>query len=145
MAKAKQDKRREQRIEQEIVVDANGPEEQVMGWYYYLEEKLRFPFRGQCICLRATSPLRKGQEVEVTDLASAEECEQEMFVTVRWEDRKLALPLAQLEPIQADKSTREAVKDWHYWSIAFVLAGTGRPWLQSIALLLGLLAGNAAQ
>jgi len=115
MAKAKQDKRREQRIEQEIVADANGPEEQAMGWYYYLEEKLRFAFRGQCICLRATSPLRKGQEVEVTDLASAEECEQEMFVTVRWEDRKLALPLAQLESIQADKSTREAIKDWHYW------------------------------
>jgi len=33
MAKAKQDKRRQKRIEQEIVVDANGPEEQAMGWY----------------------------------------------------------------------------------------------------------------
>jgi len=35
----------------------------------YLEEKLRFPFRAKCICLRATSPLRKGEKVEVTDLA----------------------------------------------------------------------------
>ena len=115
MAKAKQDKRREKRIEQEIVVDANGPEEQAMGWYYYMEEKLRFPFRAKCIAPRATSPLRKGQQVEVTDLACAEECEQEMFVTVTWERRKLAVPLAQLEPIQADKTTGEAIKDWHYW------------------------------
>ena len=115
MAKAKVDKRRQQRIEQEIVVDAYGPEEQAMGWYNYLEEKLRFPFRGKCISSRATSPLRKGQEVEITELACAEECEQEMFVTVSWEDRKLAVPLAQLEPIQADKITREAIKDWYYW------------------------------
>ncbi len=115
MAKAKVDKRRQQRIEQEIVVDANGPEEQAMGWYYYLEEKLRFPFRGKCISARATSPLRKGQEVEVTELACADECEQEMFVTVSWEDRKLAVPLAQLEPIRTDKTTCEAIKDWHYW------------------------------
>jgi hypothetical protein len=53
--------------------------------------------------------------VEAINLASAEECEHEMFVTVTWEHRKLAVPLAQLEPIQTDKATREAIKDWHYW------------------------------
>jgi hypothetical protein len=115
MAKAKPDKRRDHRIEQEIIVDAYGPEEQAMGWYYYLEEKLHFPFRAKCLAPRATSPLRKGQELEVTDLASAEDCEHEMFVTVTWENRKLAVPLAQLEPIRTDKATREAIKDWHYW------------------------------
>ena len=58
MAKAKEDKRREERIEQEIVVDANGPEEQAMGWYYYLEDKLHFPFRSRCVVSvkRATGP-----------------------------------------------------------------------------------------
>ena len=115
MAEAKPDKRRDQRIEQEIIVDAYGPEEQAMGWYYYLEEKLHFPFRAKCLAPRATSPLRSGQEMDVIDLASAEECEHEMFVTVAWEDRKLAVPLAQLEPMQTDKATREAIKDWHYW------------------------------
>lgn len=38
-------KAREDRIQMEIIVDADGPEEQAMGWYYYLEEKLAFPFR----------------------------------------------------------------------------------------------------
>jgi len=115
MAKGQPDKRREQRIEQEIVVDANGPEEQAMGWYYYLEDKLHFPFRSTCVAQRPSSPLRKGQEVEVTDLAPEDECEHEMFVMVNWEKRKLAAPLVQLEPIQTDKATQEAIKDWHYW------------------------------
>ena len=115
MAKPKQDKKREQRIQQEIVVDAHNAEEQAMGWYYYLEDQLGFPFRAKCIAPRAISPLRKGQDVEVVGLAPAEECEQEMFITVTWEDRTLALPLAQLKTTQADKATRQAVEDWHYW------------------------------
>jgi len=115
VAKPKQDKKREQRIQQEIVVDAHNAEEQAMGWYYYLEAQLGFPFRAKCIAPRAISPLRKGQEVEVVGLAPAEECEQEMFITVTWEDRSLAVPLAQLKTTQADKTTRQAVEDWHYW------------------------------
>jgi len=115
VAKPKQDEQREQRIQQEIVVDAHNAEEQAMGWYYYLEEQLGFPFRAKCIAPRAISPLRKGQEVEVVGLAPAEECEREMFITVTWEDRTLALPLAQLKTTQADKATRQAVEDWHYW------------------------------
>jgi Calcium binding len=115
MAKAKQDKKREQRIQQEIVVDAHDSEEQAMGWYYYLEEHLHFPFRAKCIAQRAISPLRKSQEVEVVGLAPAEECDREMFVTVTWDQRTLAVPLAQLKPTQVDKTTRQAIEDWHYW------------------------------
>jgi len=115
VAKPKQDKQRERRIQQEIVVDAHNAEEQAMGWYYYLEAQLGFPFRAKCIAPRAISPLRKGQEVEVVGLAPAEECERQMFITVTWEDRTLALPLAQLQTTQANKATRQAVEDWYYW------------------------------
>lgn len=48
--------------------------------------------------------------------APEEECEKEMFVTIRWEKDGLAVPLSQLEPISdADAQTREAAEDWHYW------------------------------
>ena len=56
---------REDRIHNEAIVDANGPEEQVMGWYSYLEDKIRFPFQAQCIAAKVVSPLRKGEIVEV--------------------------------------------------------------------------------
>lgn len=117
MAKAKKNAEREHRIEMEIIVDAYGPEEQAMGWYYYLEGKLRFPFTAACIAERATSPLHKGDEVEVLEMASEEECQHEMFVETRWErKRNLAIPLSQVKPIgDTDENTREAVADWHYW------------------------------
>jgi hypothetical protein len=49
MPKSNQDDQREKRITMEIVVDAYGPEEQAMGWYYYLADNLQFPFTVTCI------------------------------------------------------------------------------------------------
>ena len=101
----------------EAVVDAYNPEERAMGWYYYLEERLKFPFKARCKSKREVSPLRVGEEVGVLGMALEEECESEMFVRVRWGGRKLAVPLSQLEPLAADPATKEAVGDWHYWVV----------------------------
>ncbi|MBI5567501.1 MAG: calcium-binding protein [Chloroflexi bacterium] len=106
---------REQRIIDDIIVDAYGPEEQAMGWYYYLEDKLHFPFLARCIAQREISPLRKGDEVQVVGMASEDACQHEMFVTTPWERRTLAVPLSQLKPVRVDAETRQAVADWHYW------------------------------
>lgn len=57
MAKHKRDAVREERIHNEAVVDAHGPEEQAMGWYYYLEDKIRFPFQAKCMVAKVVSPL----------------------------------------------------------------------------------------
>jgi hypothetical protein len=38
-----------------------------------------------------------------------------MFISVRWEKRALAIPLAQVQATGADESTQQAVEDWHYW------------------------------
>lgn len=40
MVKGKKDPIREVRIHNEAIVDAYGPQEQALGWYYYLENKL---------------------------------------------------------------------------------------------------------
>ena len=70
MAKrSKTEPEREQRIEMEIVVDAYGEEERAMGWYYYLEEKLKFPFAATCVTKRAVSPLQVGGKILVTGMA----------------------------------------------------------------------------
>lgn len=118
MAKAKpeRDEDREERITMEIVVDAYGPEEQAMGWYYYLKGQLRFPFTATCIAKRAISPLRLKDKVEVIGMPGEDECEQEVFVTIRWEKEGLAVPLSQLKPVRStDEATTQAVEDWHYW------------------------------
>ena len=61
MSKPKRSHIREERIRNEANVDANGPEEQAMGWYYYLESKLCFPFQAKCIAAKVVSPLQKGR------------------------------------------------------------------------------------
>jgi len=106
---------REHRIDYEAVVDAYGEEERAIGWYYYLEDKFDCPFNARCISKRIISPLEEGEEVEVRRMAPEEECTKEVFVEIKWEGRQLAVPLAQLEPIDADDETQEAIEDWHYW------------------------------
>ena len=115
MARVKENKTRERRIEMEVVVDAYNESERAMGWYYYLEERLEFPFKARCTSKRAVSPLRIGEEINVLGMAPEEECESEMFVRVRRRGRSLAVPLSQLEPLTPDPETKEAVADWHYW------------------------------
>jgi hypothetical protein len=110
------DEAREHRIVMEIVVDAYDEQERAIGWYYYLERKLDFPFLARCAIGRSTSPLKVGDEVEEIGMAPVEECEHEMFVEIRWDDEGLAVPLSQLEVVDADEETREAVEDWLYWS-----------------------------
>ena len=114
--RVKMNKTREERIAMEIIVDANGPEEQAMGWYSYLEENLQFPFTALCRTKRPISPLHVDDEVEVLEMAPENECEREMFVTIRWEKEGLAVPLSQLSPISStDQETKQAIEDWHYW------------------------------
>lgn len=115
MARVKKDKAREHRIEMEIVVDCYNGYERAMGWFYYLDEKLKFPFLTRCIEKRAISPLKIGDEIEVIEMAPAEECEHEIFVMMPWEKQGLAVPLSQLKVIHSNEETKEAVEDWHYW------------------------------
>ena len=87
-----------------------------MGWYYYLEDRLQIPFTATCIAKRAISPLRVKDEAEIIGLPGENECQHEMFVTIRWDKEGLAVPLSQLKPARAtDAQTKQAVEDWHYW------------------------------
>jgi hypothetical protein len=60
VVRLKENKARERRIAMEAVVDAYNSEERAMGWYYYLEERLKVPFQARCQSKREISPLRIG-------------------------------------------------------------------------------------
>ncbi len=107
MKKPKRDPLREDRIENEAIVDAS-PDEQALSWHYYLESKISFPLRAKCIATRPVSPLRKGETVEVVGMAPEDVCQHDMLVQIRWQ-------LSQLAAINPGESTEEAIGDWHYW------------------------------
>jgi calcium binding protein len=105
----------DRRLSLEIIPDAYGPEEQALSWYYYLEEHLQFPFEAECVSDRSTSPLRIGDKVDVVGMPTEEDCEHEMLVNIRWNERVLAVPLAQLGGVDVDDETHQAMQDWHTW------------------------------
>jgi hypothetical protein len=115
MTNVEKDEVREHRIMMEAVVDAYGPEEQAMGWYYYLDDKVQFPFEAECTRERQISPLKVGERVQVSGMTPESECMREMFVEIEWLDRTFGVPLAQLQPLDVDDETQEAIEDWHYW------------------------------
>ena len=61
MARAK-DNARQDRIVMEAVVGAYGSEERAMGWYYYLDNKLKFPYKTRCRSVRPISFLKVGEQ-----------------------------------------------------------------------------------
>ena len=48
-------------------------------------------------------------------MGSEEECDHEIFVEVEYQEESLSVPLSQLEGLEIDKVSSEAIKDWHYW------------------------------
>jgi Calcium binding len=64
---------------------------------------------------KAVSPLLKGETVDVRRMAPEDACSNEILVLITWHGRKVAVPLSQLTPLEADESTAEAIGDWHYW------------------------------
>lgn len=115
MARIEEDKTRERRIDMEVLVDTYEEEEFVLSWYYYLENKITFPFKARCIASKGAAPLQLGDEFEVSGMAPEEECEEEMFINTEWQGEPITVLLMHLEGVEVDEETREAIEDWHYW------------------------------
>jgi hypothetical protein len=110
-----ENKARKERID-DITADANDMEEVMMGWFYYLDDSITFPFEAECIEQKQISPLRKGEKVTALELIDANEnLGGDFFVRIEWMGRKMGVPLAQLKPLKVDKETRQAIEDWQYW------------------------------
>jgi hypothetical protein len=115
MKRPSENREREDRFMDEVVVDAYGEEERAMGWYYYAADNIAFPFKARCALKRSTSPLNVEAVVEVTGMAAADDCMQELMVLIKWDDEDLAVPLIQLESPGSTGLTRQVLADWKYW------------------------------
>ena len=109
MATTSHDNDREQRIIDEIIVDTYNGHEERMGWYTYLDDNLNLPFQASW----------DGENLEVVAMSSEDECEQEMRVDVRYAEGDnqdvFSVSLSEIDPVDTDETTTEAVNDWKYW------------------------------
>ena len=120
MNKPKKDPVREERIHNDAIADANGPEEQVMGWHCYLDDKIRFPLQAKCIAAKIVSPLRKGETVEVQGMAPEDACAADMLVLIRWHGRTMAVPLSRplIPTTQPPKPSPTGIIGWRRATIS---------------------------
>ena len=114
MSQIERDEEREERIHNEVIVDAYGEEEQEMGWFAYLTDTMSFPFQAKCIKEIRKSPLKSGEVVTVMDMV-ADDRGHDMLAEIEFQGRTLGVPLSQLQAIDGNELTRQAVEDWHYW------------------------------
>ena len=106
---------REDRIANDIIVDAYSESERALSWYYYLQQRLRFPFTAKIHYVGADSPLRQGSIVQVIGLAKEDLCMSQIFVKVIIGHRSTPVPLWQLTAMADDEDTLQAASDWQYW------------------------------
>ncbi|BAZ02837.1 hypothetical protein NIES37_68500 [Tolypothrix tenuis PCC 7101] len=115
MSQVERDEEREERIDMEAVVDAYDEEERAMGWYYYLEDRISFPFAAKWISRKRP----QGRDVEAIEMSPEDECLHDMFVEVRYHEGDIddifSARLSEINPIEVDEETTQAIADWHYW------------------------------
>ena len=115
MSEVEQDNTREERIDMEVMVDAYNEEERAMGWYYYLEDRIDFPFKAKWVSRNQ----QNGREVIAIEMSPEDECLNDMFVEVLYREGEIedvfSARLSEIQPINIDSATKEAIDDWHYW------------------------------
>ena len=115
-ARPPKDSEREERIQDEVIVDCYNEEEQASGWFCYLEDRLACPFTAECSHELPSSPLKTGEKVTVLKILDLDPTASGTFLAqIEWHDRKLGIPLSQLRAVDADEATTEALADWSYW------------------------------
>lgn len=118
MSKVEPDDAREERIAMEAIVDCYDEYEQAMGWYYYLEDRINFPFQAKWVSRQKP----EGRDVRVLEMSPEDECSSDMFVEVLYQEGELedvfSARLSDIQPLDTESLTEEAIEaigDWHYW------------------------------
>lgn len=122
---AAKDAEREERIRDEITVDAHGDSEVATSWYYYLEEKLDFPFEAMVYTHKKRNPpnsiSHSASKIRVLGLAPLQRCSVQqiwamaILLTGGWET-PIHILLTDLNSVEADETREEALSDWMYWN-----------------------------
>ena len=118
MSKIEPNDAREERIAMEAIVDCYDEYEQAMGWYYYLEDRINFPFQAKWVSRQKP----EGRDVKVLEMSPEDECSSDMFVEVLYQEGELedvfSARLSDIQPLDNESLTEEAIEaigDWHYW------------------------------
>lgn len=116
---------REERIQQEIILDADGDEAIAACWYKYLSKNLNFPFLAMVQTHKKRNPSGgmgySSSPVRLLGMAPLARCTtQQMWAIgvpyIGSGKTPFHFLLTDLQSIDADKSREQALSDWMYWN-----------------------------
>jgi hypothetical protein len=82
-----------------------------MGWYYYLTDNISFPFPAKWL----DENTNKGIQVTVLEMSSEEDCLEDMFVEIEYQDDVFSARLSDIEPLEVGEEAIQVITDWKYW------------------------------
>ncbi len=103
---------REQRIEDNVLVDAYDRYEVKMGWETYIEDNITFPFTAK------VKIETKDNTKELVDVEVIKFDEKSVFrvqVCEKGSNKLFSVTLLSLRKIKADEETLQVIEDWKYW------------------------------
>jgi len=103
-------------IDDEILVDCYDDDEVNMGWFYYMEGHLEFPFKAR-LDVKKRDGSTQLKSVEVLKLASTAQnfAGEAFYVEVSYSEDIIETGLSKLCNIQASDETLEAIQIWKFW------------------------------
>ncbi|MBV6443387.1 MAG: hypothetical protein EPGJADBJ_05126 [Saprospiraceae bacterium] len=107
---------REQRILYEIIVDCYDEEEEMIGWYYYFADNLKFPIEAT-----VRLPLHGGKmeekKVQIVELDTRSETGKaiRLGVVERGSERVHYISPGDIARLETSPENLEIINDWIYW------------------------------
>ena len=103
-------------IDYEVVVDCYDDDEVHMGWYYFMAESLKFPFRAETTIKKRNGKTEECTVDVVEDATDGERFKcQAYYVNVDYEGVLMKVEIADLKPINASDETLKAITVWKYF------------------------------
>lgn len=109
------DEEMQYKIDYEIIVDAYDEYEQSMGWYYFFEETIDFPFTAMAQLKKRDGTI-ESKRVKIVGLSSKEEDFMNDDFNLEMEQGQYIRPIAYsaLSDIRAADETLEAFQIWDF-------------------------------
>ncbi len=115
MAKEK-DEERDDRIHDEIIVDAYDEYEQAMSWYIHLNDNLVFPIKAKVkLRLRGGKTEEKAVQIVEVDPKSEDSLTLRLGITEGKSDRIQYISPKEIVSINTSDENLEILNDWLYW------------------------------
>jgi len=108
-------------IEDEIIVDCYDEYEVTMGWFYYFQDNMSFPFKAKISAETGIDNLKIGDTVNVVELMNSSDEMISIYdfkatVGIEYGEHIYDVSLEQIKGIDCNQKTDEVIEVWHYWS-----------------------------